>query len=302
MQIVYLLQVHKEPLQVKRLISALDDKDVLFYIHVDAKSEIDEFAHVVSGENIKFVKNRVDCIWGDFSQVQATLSLIRKAIDDGLPDDTRLVLLSGQDYPVKPKEYIKSFFYKNKDISYINIENIGRHSKRINAHKVQFGSGRKDYSLLSVYFLRSVIRNIIRGNLKAKDLAKLFIRKKLPDHLKIYRGAQWWSINMENIKEILNYYHTHKDEMDAFFKNTICSDELFFQSIIMTIGGEKTFKIEPSLTYDNWTRNVPDLPVTFTEGDYEELKNLPEGKLFARKFDVKKDTNILNKLDILNNA
>ena len=56
--------------------------------------------------------------------------------------------------------------------------------------------------------------------------------------------------------------------------------------------------IEQSLTYVNWTRKNCSLPVTFVINDFDELNRLPEFKLFARKFDIKLDMEILDKLDI----
>ncbi|MNR59552.1 hypothetical protein D3C85_1808260 [compost metagenome] len=46
----------------------------------------------------------------------------------------------------------------------------------------------------------------------------------------------------------------------------------------------------------NWSRKNCDLPVTFTSSDFEELQDNPE-KLYARKFDIELDDEILNKID-----
>lgn len=58
--------------------------------------------------------------------------------------------------------------------------------------------------------------------------------------------------------------------------------------------------IKPSITYVNWTRKNTSLPVTFTADDIDELKEQgAKNKLFARKFNIEEDREILNLIDEL---
>ena len=122
MKIFYLIQAHKNPSQVKRLIEVLSVQNAYFVIHIDLKSEIKQFTDVIKLKNVIFVKNRIDCIWGDYSQVLASLIMMRE-IDNLEPEpNDRVVLLSGQDYPIKSNQFIIQFFNEHKDTCFIDIE------------------------------------------------------------------------------------------------------------------------------------------------------------------------------------
>ncbi|MDH2207311.1 MULTISPECIES: beta-1,6-N-acetylglucosaminyltransferase [unclassified Empedobacter] len=78
---IYLIQAHQYPHQLLRMINSLQDTDVVFYIHIDIKSDLNLFTSVIKSDNVFFIKDRVDCIWGDFSQVKATLNLLKNTFD-----------------------------------------------------------------------------------------------------------------------------------------------------------------------------------------------------------------------------
>ena len=70
-------------------------------------------------------------------------------------------------------------------------------------------------------------------------------------------------------------------------------------SILLNLKEEgRKLELKSSLTYVNWERKEVQLPVLFKENDLEELTSQKE-KFFARKFDTKMDTTILDKLDNL---
>lgn len=80
MKLAFLIQCHKNPSQVNTLINMLNHDNIDFYIHVDKKSRIKE--DLCSGSNVFVLPDefRVDVKWATFSQVQATLNLMRYAI------------------------------------------------------------------------------------------------------------------------------------------------------------------------------------------------------------------------------
>ncbi|MCB4234526.1 hypothetical protein LDL59_03785 [Kaistella anthropi] len=105
----YLIQAHKNPVQLRRLIDTINTSDSQFVIHIDLKSKLEDFTSLIKSDNIYFIKNRLDCIWGDYSQVLATINLIEELKNFGAKEEDRIVFLSGQDYPIKSSEYIKDF-------------------------------------------------------------------------------------------------------------------------------------------------------------------------------------------------
>lgn len=299
---IFLIQVHRYPEQLYRLIDALDGPQTYFHIHVDLKSDIGDF-RLADRDNVFFTDNRVNCIWGDYSMVKATLNLVADVFAKNYPADSRITLLSGQDYPIKSMEHITDFLEKHKDINFLNIETLTqsgiRHFWNLKAFKINHSDQREDFSLLSMRHISGVLRALFKGKLRIKDLKLLFVNKKVPLNMVAYRGSQWASFNMRTLKKIIAFYQDNKESLDPFFTVTFCPDENFFHTITMHLQkDDPTIKIMPALTYDNWTRkDSPVLPVTFQREDLGELLQQPDYRLFARKFDANFDSSILDDLD-----
>ena len=79
MKIAYLMLFHKDPRLLKRAIETLSSEDCGFFIHIDQKSDIRGFS-VISGDNISFCKQRIPVYWSEFSQIEATMLLVRQAL------------------------------------------------------------------------------------------------------------------------------------------------------------------------------------------------------------------------------
>jgi hypothetical protein len=120
MKKIYLILAHKSPKQLERQIRALNDEQSVFYIHIDLKSDLNLFQTIEKIDNVYLIKERVDCIWGDFSIIIATLNLIENAIKNH--KDGFCILMSGNDYPIKSKSFINSFLNQNSDTVFIDLK------------------------------------------------------------------------------------------------------------------------------------------------------------------------------------
>ena len=106
MHIAVLLECHKNADQVNRLIKALSDPEIDFFIHVDRKAvTLRNQLHCDSRVFLLPKEFSVDVRWGQFSQVKAILNLIKYA--NANKKFPYYWLMSGQDYPIKPIRYIK---------------------------------------------------------------------------------------------------------------------------------------------------------------------------------------------------
>lgn len=306
MQLNYLILAHKNPEQLKELVTALIQKDATFYIHIDLKSDMlpfkKQFAKFVN-EKILFIQDRVNVIHGHFSQVEATLALMKAAINQG--NTGYFILLSGQDYPLKSNEWIKNIFTEDPHINYINYvsmyEDIEKGTWRALHYTFHpFPTERKFYVIPSVFNYKFYhpkrwlsLFKLLNSPLK-KEVVKLLKKKKIPKYLTHPSGGdQWWALPFETVQFILNFLDEHPDYLE-FMKFTFCPDEMFFHSIILSYIDKQ--KIKPTQTYVNWSRKGCVLPVTFTSNDFDELSNV-NNKLFARKFDYDLDKVILNKIE-----
>lgn len=84
MKIAFLMQCHKNPEQINLLLKALKHPQVDVFIHVDSKNE-NTRENIASREGV-YLLPKEDCIavqWGQFSQVKATLNMLKIATSSG---------------------------------------------------------------------------------------------------------------------------------------------------------------------------------------------------------------------------
>ena len=243
MRIAYLILAHKNPSQLAELVMALDDPTkTRFYIHVDQRNAgffgSPSLKPIMDKENVLFLRDRVRVYWGGFSIVEATLRLIRKAVDEG--GFEYAVLLSGQDFPIKSNRCIESFFEAHEGKEFISytplppkkwggwspdimerIEYYWRvdgvsHLLEMTGSKRLQKWGWSAYSRLTTLVYRH-----------APSLKKKFLPGIAP-----YGGANWFAISSRCATYVLDYLREHP-EYCRFFRHTLVSDELFLQTLIL---------------------------------------------------------------------
>lgn len=68
---------------------AINDPQLIFYVHVDKKFTLDEFFKNI--KNLIYIDHRMDVKWGGFSQVQVTLNLFEASLRDSNADFFRFI-------------------------------------------------------------------------------------------------------------------------------------------------------------------------------------------------------------------
>ena len=113
-----LLLWHKDIEQLKNLIK-LFDEDFKFYIHIDKKSIItkEEIGRLKNNQQIAEVYQKYRINWGGFNILKAELLLLQEIVRDN--SIGYIHFMSGQDYPIKKLDGIKSFFSKNNGKEFI---------------------------------------------------------------------------------------------------------------------------------------------------------------------------------------
>jgi hypothetical protein len=245
MKIAYLILAHNTPQHMTRLVRALDWPNVVFFIHVDRRSDIGPFRRGIYQQNVAFVENRVDVYWDDFSKVDATLLLIAEALKR-CPDVRYLALLSGSDYPLRNPGYIEAFFMKNQGHQFINsvpmpCDALGKPLARL-----------EHYWLPTPYRSELVVRavarlNAINNSLKVitRDYARVF------NGIRPYGGSTWWALTGQACQYILSFVD-RRPELVKYFRHTYMPDECFFHTII----GNSVFSADVvrNVTFADWSR------------------------------------------------
>lgn len=310
MKINYIILAHKNPEQLNRLVLKLSEEWTSFYIHIDLKQAIEPFQKALHDiPNIYFLKNeeREKGTWGDIGIVKATINALKKVVAD--KREGYCILLSGQDYPLNNNDFILNFFSRKKNIHYItmypipnpNLDQGGLH--RINKYKINKSHNRGHFLFLPSIFDKDFYGkttmgklNFLRKSKRWKDIFQVIRKRKFPKKLKPYSGSQWWALNLKTIKKTLHFIEKYPEYLE-YHHYSLLPDEMFFQSIVIHLENLENSKISKSLTYVNWERPSGPLPVTFQKEDFKELEEASKSYLFARKFDLETNSEILDKID-----
>ncbi|HEV7330106.1 MAG TPA: beta-1,6-N-acetylglucosaminyltransferase [Flavisolibacter sp.] len=308
MHIHYILLAHRNPAQVGRLVRSLDTPNTSFYIHIDKKVDWQPFREALPGmEKIHWLQDRQLCIWGDSSIVKATLAALRVIVAEKKPG--YCVLLSGQDYPLRANSQIEAYLQKKSgtcflEASALPYKNWNNNAERLTWYKVDLSAEREHFVLLPSFWSRG-FRASFRKNLQTillvfrmKKRLPFFLLKQrnFPSYLQPYGGSQWWAVPVALVEDLFRFLDQHPGYI-SHFRWTLFADELFFHSVFMHLLQVRGEQPEDPITFADWERPDVPLPVTFTLADRELLLQLPEGFLFARKFDAELDAGILDAID-----
>lgn len=280
MKIAYIILAHKYPEQLARLVNRLATENTAFFIHVDGKTSASTYSSMVNQlqgvPNVTFIK-RYKCFWGGFQIIQATLEGIKTLIKSNVEFDYG-ILLSGQDYAIKSNIYINKFLEQQQGKEFIEFCSL--YSPENKWHN----QGGYYQSLKRVEWWHFRFRS---KHLCIKQ------KRKFPQGLEPYGGSQWWCLS----RNCLNYINDFVAKNPAFvnyFKYTFIPDELFFQTLILN-SPFKANAINDDLRYADWENPNPNVPATLLKDDFPKLK--ASSKLFARKFDLTRDQEILEQID-----
>lgn len=232
--------------------------DYNFYIHQDIKFPINlPISRKINNVFIIPKEKSVSVSWGGFSMIEATNSLLEYAFEN--KDNTFFHLISGNDLIIQPLEKL-SF---DKDCIYMDCIESSRHRYRVRFNTLHANK----------VYQRSLIG-------KSLTLTYKLLDKLLPTNVKAYYGSQWFSINRQHLKVILNSIDYETNEI---FRKKLCPDEHYYQYLVykndlqshLSQTGNRRFIIFDK-DYNNGNN-----PVFL---DINDIKNIDKNKYwFARK-------------------
>lgn len=286
-------------------------------------------------KNVFFCK-REDGSWGEFGIVQAVLNGMELLLNKN-PDFDYLHVISGNDYPIKSNEYLKKFFAKNSGKQFLwhipvyDYEPAGVPEGSIygegwKGYIHPWGSGHRflrfekywysvwgerlmiipeqrfiDKPLWNVLkiFIYNIPEYFRKGALKREFLLMLLSvahreKRKIPDGYAPSAGSQWFSITRDCVSYILKT-HRINPQLKKFFSHTLLSDESFFTTLLVH-SHYKDHIAQRNCRYIRWpAEGAHTHPVVMTKDDFPALQ--ASDKLFARKFDMHQDSEILDLID-----
>jgi len=288
MRLAYLIITHKNLEQFKRLFRATYARDNLYVVHVDIKSEpeyhrgVSEF--VASYPNARIMQSG-NCRWGGYSMVDIELKAIQQMIEWD-SDWSFFVNLSGQDFPLKTQDNIKSFLKGREDKNFITVFDDEFISRWVNPYPL--------------FRPRAISPNHLNARTRVERyyweiphsrriLYLPLIKRDFITGATWYAGWQWCLLNRDFCEYICHACEVKK--YVRFFRHSFIPDESFFQTVIMNSEYRDT-------VVNDHLRTIIMLPngvKIFRERDYDLL--VSSGGLFARKFDETVDPFIISRLE-----
>jgi hypothetical protein len=284
MKIAFIILAHHNHNHLKRLIGQVHNERVSIYLHID-RGVSDRTFRTMQKQLAEFDDlawlPRCYSHWGSWGLVNASLSGLRQAQQ---ADCDYAILLSGQDYPIKPLSHLLNFLEENNGISFLQYHRLPSDqwppdgtSRYTRWH---FNLGWKD----------SCVRTLSNRALN-RVFNAAFPHRTLPDELVPYGGWQWWCLHRNCVDYVLDFAASQHRAVQ-FFKRVRIPDEMFFHTVLMNSSLNSCVQ-NRLLTYTDW--EGPPYPRILTRDDFESLK--ASNFFFARKFDAEVDTVILDRID-----
>ena len=283
----YILTIHKNPEQVNKFIKqiVLDDHADVF-IHIDKKYYNNLVNKIVKHSNVIILKESIDVKWGDITQVDATNLLLKEVISTGVEYDF-VCFRSGQDLLVK--NGFKEFLMENKEKIFMNAYLVNRKEPHAAFANVSWPiSSRKLY--LNPFHPNRIFRRVIQV-CYGVGLNLFPNPNNLPDSYSIYNGSNWFCIPFKVVQYINRFLEENEWYYKAF-KNSLCPDEFFYQTLIMN-SEFKTDVIDNNLMYIKFgdTLKTRNNPITLKMEHISTIESSNE--FFARKFDEAIDNEVI---------
>jgi len=272
----YLVFAYKNPQLLKRAIKMLSTEHCAFFVHIDQKSDIDQFS-CISGDNVFFTDKRLIVYWAEFSGIEAILLLIRQALDRSERFES-FVLLSGSEYPLRSGRYIQTFLEENRGFEFISLLKMpspGKPISRINTLRLESDKP---------------VRRLGWRILAKMGLAERDYRQHLGG-LEPYSGITWWTLSRNACEYVLSFAESNP-HVKSFFRDTFAPEESFIHTIL----GNSPLRdrVRGNLLFEDWTpgadhqpQNLTSQHVAFFEAQgkiwLDDLYGRREA-FFARKF------------------
>lgn len=301
MQLAYIVKVHKNPAQVRRMISRLHFTGATFLIAVDKKSDLKAFqrelARLPSQIPCHWVLPAQDGAWGEIGIVKSSLQALEAAL--ALPTGPEQIFqISGQCYPIKPISVLVDFFRSLQGKSMLQCVPLpfpawpGGGWLRVNKYHywlprwLPFDQGRREFPV-----------DVPPRTFKEWALQRILSRKfpvprKFPAGLTPCGGHTWWSMTPALAKFILDFHRQRPDVYD-FHRHTLQPDEIYFSSIVGSFPEWRAQTVDKFLHYCDWA--PPIHPAVLTMAYAPILQSTDY--LLARKFDATVDARILDWID-----
>lgn len=225
-RIAYIISAYQDAPHLARLVDALNE-DADFYVHIDQKADSRPFKELL-GDKVTFVPSHW-VSWGGWEQVEYQKELLAAVLHSGIPY-TRVVCLSGQDYPLWSNEEIHRYFDEHKETEFIMGMNLTRSADAQQISRVIHYHFFRDLKWKSLWWKNKFI-------VASRILMKLLPFKKRPTtkighkEADVYFGSDYWGITLPCARYVYEKLCSEK-ELERYFKTSFVPSELCIQTLV----------------------------------------------------------------------
>jgi len=278
---------HRQPEQVLRLMHRLASMfpDAPILCHHDLSQSRIERERLPASASL--VEPHRATAWAEFSVVEATVDMIR-ALAGRERRPRWMILLSGADYPVAPARRIREVFRADDVDAFIQYQPLDPADLRTVAERRAWERYFHRRFEVQVPTFRG------RGHRIGRTVwNRHLMRAMLPysERFRCYFGSQWFAIGTHAARVVLRE-HRHNRRHRAHAARVKFSEETYFQTMLANAPGLRLRN--EHLRYMDWSADGWH-PATLTVDDLPRV--LGSGALFARKFDIDRDVEVLDRID-----
>lgn len=301
MKACYLLQTHKNPAQIYRLVRTIKQsspESQILVSHDFTSCQIDE-SMLLNLPGVYLIPGKGGR--GDFSIVQGYLDAVDWLLNRHIEFDW-LINLTGQDYPIQPLSNIGKFLAEtqydgfleyfdvfSKQSHWSSREGYSRYFYKYNKLPIELTEWQK--KLLTPVKVLNYIQPFFRINI-SYGLFGLKASAPFNETFICYGGSYFCTLSRKCIQYIYDFSQSNPELVD-YYKSVCVSDESFIQTLLLNSG---LFNLcNDSKRYFDFSRTRNGRPLVLTTNDYPSL--LESEAHFARKFDADRDSKILDLLD-----
>lgn len=289
MRIAILLALHNHPEQANCFIKQLYNyENIEVFIHIDGRS-LGMETQLLKSKHIHIIPKHFNVSWGDFTQIQYVLELLKYA--SGFGEFDYYSLHTGNDILVKPIEQLLEFLETDNKYAYLDC-----HALPWKDWQYGGGLGRLALTWPDAFRKRLKPHSAKRylRSLYGKAYGAGILRgKKLPD-IQFYGRSAFFTIRKDCAKNILQYIDDNQWFLKLFEK-ALCGDEIFIDTLANLTAGDNIIDNSNNLRYIDFgsidKRNVG-APKTLTVNDIENIDR--SNAFFARKVDIYVDQEIID--------
>jgi hypothetical protein len=292
-KLAYLVVSHRNPRQVLRLVGALTEGPAahVFVRHDQRQSRL--AAADVEQAGGRLIDDGLPVEWGAWSQLHMLLASLERVAGELDPD--WLMLLSGQDYPLRPLAQIEQRLASTGHDAYL------RDSWQLQTHGLPPPPA-DEFFLRYAYFhlpapaLRWFPRRLRRAVYYRDRPRRLGIRlPRLPfgEDLRCWVSSDWPTLDRRALQSVLTTKREERRLM-RHYRRTVAPAESFFATALMN---DPALRVaDDDRRFVRFRPGAPS-PDVLTSTDLAELQS--SGADFARKFDTGVDARVLDLLDEL---